>query len=211
MPFENDVFINCPFDEDYTPLLEALLFCVIYFGLNPRLATERLEGGQNRLDKIYALAKGAKYSIHDLSRCRAKEAGDYARMNMPFEFGVDVGIRRTAADLPSEKKFLIFENEPYETKRTLSDIAGQDIEFQRNDYLLVIKKTRNFFVVEAGLSLPGAGRIEGDYVTFLGWLLKLKIHEGHTAQEALSLPTPERLEAMRLWIDVGKPAEFVFD
>lgn len=211
MPFENDVFINCPFDEDYAPLLEALLFCVIYFGLNPRLATERLEGGQNRLDKIYALAKGAKYSIHDLSRCRAKDVGDYARMNMPFEFGVDVGIRRTAVDLPSEKKFLIFENEPYETKRTLSDIAGQDIEFHRNDHLLVIKKTRNFFVVEAGLSLPGAGRIEGDYGTFLGWLLKLKIHEGHTAQEALSLPTPERLEAMRLWIDVGKPAEFVFD
>lgn len=94
MPFETDVFVNCPFDHDYAPLLEAMPFCLVHSGMNPRLATERLENGENRLEKIYGLACGAKYSVHDLSRCQAVAAGDYARMNMPFELGMDLGIRR---------------------------------------------------------------------------------------------------------------------
>ncbi|SOC05293.1 hypothetical protein [Rhodobacter maris] len=208
MAFEDEVFINCPFDEDFAPLLEAMLFCIVSFGLTPRLATERLESGENRFDKIYALARGAKYSIHDLSRCRAKEAGEYARMNMPFEFGVDVGIRRAAADLPSEKKFLVFEREPYEIKRALSDIAGQDIEFHRGDFQLVIEKVRDFFRVEAGLPVSGAARIEADYATCLAWMLEKKIHEGHSERRALKLPTQERLEEMRNWIAAGRPETF---
>jgi hypothetical protein len=51
-PFERSVFVNCPFDSDYAPLLEAALFCLVYFGFSPRLANERLEAGENRLDKI---------------------------------------------------------------------------------------------------------------------------------------------------------------
>jgi hypothetical protein len=69
--FDRTVFVNCPFDEDYAPLLEAALFCVVYFGFTPRLANERLEAGENRLDKIVEMIQSAKYSIHDLSRCKA--------------------------------------------------------------------------------------------------------------------------------------------
>lgn len=205
MDFEHNVFINCPFDEAFAPLLEAMLFCVVSFGLTPRLATERLENGENRFDKIFSLAMGSKYSIHDLSRCRAVQAGEYARMNMPFELGVDVGIRRSAVGLPSPKKFLIFENEPYETKRTLSDLAGQDIEFHRNDYQQVIRKLRDFFRVEANLPVPGPSRIKADYETCQGWMVEKKIHEGHSEKDALALPTSERLGEMTLWIAAGKP------
>ncbi len=85
--FDRAVFINCPFDEDYAALLEAALFCVVYFGFSPRLANERLEAGENRLDKIVSLIRGSKYSIHDLSRCKAKDTAEFFRMNMPFEHG----------------------------------------------------------------------------------------------------------------------------
>jgi hypothetical protein len=84
--FERTVFVNYPFDEDYAPLLEAEIFCVVYFGFSPRLANERLEAGKNRLDKIFNMIRGSKYSIHDLSRCKAKQSAEYFRMNMPFEF-----------------------------------------------------------------------------------------------------------------------------
>jgi hypothetical protein len=50
--FDQTVFINGPFDPVHAPLLEAAIFCVVYFGLMPRLANERLEAGENRLDKI---------------------------------------------------------------------------------------------------------------------------------------------------------------
>lgn len=209
MPYETDVFINCPFDEAFAPLLEAMLFCVVYAGFSPRLATESLEAGQNRLDKIFSLAKGAKYSIHDLSRSRSTKANEFARMNMPFVLGLDLGIRRAAADLPSPKKFLIFEQVAHETKRVLSDLAGQDVEAHQGSFEEVIRKTRNFFRVEAEINLPGAHRIAADYSTFQGWMVEKKVSEGHSEPDALRLPTTEKLDEMRAWVAAGKPASWM--
>jgi hypothetical protein len=36
----------------------------------------------------------SRFGIHDLSRCKAITAGDYVRMNMPFELGIDHGSKR---------------------------------------------------------------------------------------------------------------------
>lgn len=41
--FETNVFINCPFDENYLPLLRPLLFTVIYLRLKPRIALEAID------------------------------------------------------------------------------------------------------------------------------------------------------------------------
>lgn len=205
--FERAVFVNCPFDKDYAPLLESIIFCVTYFGFLPRLANERLEAGENRLDKIVAMIRGSKYSIHDLSRCKAKHGADL-RMNMPFEFGVDVGLRRSGVECFNGKKFLIFEEEQYDLKRSLSDVAGQDVEFHRSDYELVIKKVRDFFRVEANVSAPGPSQLVSDYATFQGWMTEKKIDEGHSEKEALDLPTRERLDEMKAWIEADKPATF---
>jgi hypothetical protein len=105
-------------------------------------------------------------------------------------------------------KFLIFEEEPYDLKRSLSDTAGQDVEFHRCDYETVIKKVRNFFRVEASIHVPGPARIISDYATFQGWMMEKKISEGHSPGDAINLPTRERLEEMQIWIDAGKPATF---
>jgi hypothetical protein len=202
------VFVNCPFDGDYAPLLEAAIFCVVYFGFSPRLANERLEAGENRLDKIVNMIQSSKYSIHDLSRCKARGRAEFFRMNMPFEFGIDLGFRRSGQEKFADKKFLIFEEKPYDLKRSLSDIAGQDVEFHRCDYELVIKKVRDFFRVEADVSAPGPARIVSDYATFQGWMTEKKLHEGHSEKEAVNLPTRERLDEMKAWIVLGKPAAF---
>jgi len=129
-------------------------------------------------------------------------------MNMPFEYGVDFGFRRSDDETFNSKKFLIFEDEPYELKRALSDIAGQDIEFHRCRYELIIKKIRNFFRVEMDVQAPGPTRLIADYATFLGWMTEKKIFEGHSEDEAVNLPTAERLEEMNVWIRLGKPFEF---
>ncbi|HEY6631828.1 MAG TPA: hypothetical protein VIZ90_10280 [Rhizobiaceae bacterium] len=206
--FSKHVFVNCPFDTIYAPLLEAAVFCAIYFGFLPRLASESLEAGQNRFDKIFELIKASKYSIHDLSRCKASAKDEFFRMNMPFEFGVDVGYRRSGAESADQKKFLIFERDPYDLKRSLSDIAGQDVEFHKDDYELVIKKVRDFFRVEAGVNPPGPARLISDYATFQGWMIEKKIFEGHSEADSLNLPTQERLDEMKAWVDLNKPARF---
>ncbi|HQY45082.1 MAG TPA: hypothetical protein PK450_12990 [Paracoccaceae bacterium] len=185
-----------------------MLFTVVYCGLSPRLATERLENGENRLDKIFMLACDAKFSIHDLSCCRSSVADEFFRMNMPFELGLDLGIRRCSVDLPSPKKFLIFEQNAYDTKRSLSDLAGQDVAAHRGRYEVVIQKVRDFLRVEAELDAPGPSRIKADYETCLGWITEKKIHEGHSEKEALSLPTSERLSEMKRWVQLGRPVRF---
>lgn len=206
--FDQSVFVNCPFDDRYAGLLEAMLFCLVTFGLEPRLANERLEAGESRLEKIFGMIREAKYSIHDLSLCRAEKAGDVFRMNMPFEFGADFGYRHSMVGAASRKRFLVFERDPYDLKRALSDTAGQDVEFHRNDVSMIIEKTRNFFRVELGRVIPGAARLELDYATFLGWMLEKKLSEGHSETAALRLPTRERLDEMKAWVALGNPSSF---
>src|SRR5258706_1268554 len=94
MAFEESVFINCPFDEEYFPLLRPLLFTVIYLGLTPRIALERKNSGEARFEKICELIRESKYAIHDLSRMKAKKAGDLFRLNMPFELVLDAGCSK---------------------------------------------------------------------------------------------------------------------
>jgi hypothetical protein len=71
--FSKNVFINCPFDSDYVALLRPLLFTVLYLGYVPRIASERLDSGEPRIDKIVDLIQHSRFSIHDLSRIEASE------------------------------------------------------------------------------------------------------------------------------------------
>ena len=209
LDFDKSVFVNCPIDDDFAPLLEVIIFCIVYAGLKPRFSTERLESGENRLDKIIGLISSCAYSVHDLSRCKAKKAGEYFRMNMPFEFGIDMGFRQSSDKRTDVKKFLVFEKDQYDLKMSLSDLAGSDVEFHHDDLKLVIKKLRNFLTVEAGCTLPGNTKLETEYYTFLGWMSEKKILEGHTETETFELPTQERLNEMFEWIKQGCPSELI--
>jgi tyrosine-protein phosphatase YwqE len=64
--FRKNIFINCPFDEEYKPLLRSLLFAVIDCGFEPRIATERNDSAEVRLKKILNLMRESCYSIHDI-------------------------------------------------------------------------------------------------------------------------------------------------
>jgi hypothetical protein len=91
MAFDRNVFVNCPFDEAYLPLLRPILFVTLYLGLTPRIALENLDSGRPRIEKIIALIEQSKYAVHDLSRMQAERAGEYYRLNMPFELGLGLG------------------------------------------------------------------------------------------------------------------------
>jgi hypothetical protein len=134
MSFEKNVFINCPFDKVYIDnLLKPILYIVIRNGLNPRLSLEVSDSGEARLDKITEIIRTCKYSIHDLSIVKSKTANEFARMNMPFELGIDYGLRKSGIKPLQTKQFLILEANKYDYMKAVSDINGFDIKVHSNN------------------------------------------------------------------------------
>ena len=50
--YEDNVFINCPFDESYRPLFYATVFTVFDCGYNARSSLEEPYSAENRFTKI---------------------------------------------------------------------------------------------------------------------------------------------------------------
>jgi len=203
--FDRSVFINCPFDEDFEPILQAILFCIIYLGFYPRLARERSDSGESRLEKIKELIESSLYSIHDLSRCQAKKEGEIFRLNMPFELGLDYGCKQYFGRGREAKKILILEEKPYRYQAALSDISGCDIEYHEGNYQKVIRKIRNWLVSEAAASPLGAQHILQKYEDFQEWNYKTKLSSGFSEEDIRDYPTKELLDAMRFWVSNGEP------
>ncbi len=102
------VFINCPFDNKYFPLLKSILFTLVYLDLEPKIS-ETTDSGQVRIDRITEYMINSRYSIHDLSRMEPLKQNDLPRFNMPFECGIDFGIKASNPTQFNNKQFLILE------------------------------------------------------------------------------------------------------
>ena len=198
--FDQNVFINCPFDEDFAPALQGILFCVLKLGFEPRLASERSDSGETRLDKIKELIEGSRWSVHDLSRCQARKKGEMFRLNMPFELGIDWGCRQYFGRGRDAKRFLILEEKPYRFQAALSDISGCDIESHGGDFQKAFIKVRNWLRHQTGVVADGPQKMLGDYDDFQAWEYQTKLAQGYSEADIRSYPTFERLEAMREWI-----------
>lgn len=206
--FDRSVFINCPFDSDYAEILQAILFCVTVMGFRPRLATERSDSGETRLEKIRELIEASRWSIHDLSRCQARTAGEMFRLNMPFELGIDWGCRRYYGHGRDAKRFLILEEQRYRFQAALSDISGCDIETHDGNYRKALVRVRNWLRQQTGARADGPERLLGQYEDFLGWHYERKLEQGYAEKDIRDYPTFELLEAMEHWMAAGKPRYF---
>lgn len=202
--YERSVFINCPFDEQYEPILQAMLFTVLYLGFVVRISFERNNSAQNRLNGIVELIRASKYSIHDLSRAQSKKKGEYFRLNMPFELGIDYGCRQFDSECES-KEFLILEEKSYRYQATLSDLAGCDIETHKGDYQEAMKKVRNWLVQEAGAPKVGPTLIESQYGVFQQWYWESQLKAGSSEDDIRGYPTREIFDHMKTWFIQGMP------
>lgn len=87
MSFQTNIFINCPFDKEYKPLLKALIFISLYLELEPQISIT-VSSGHLRITEIMRLIENSKYSIHDISRCEPLKAGELPRFNMHMKWGL---------------------------------------------------------------------------------------------------------------------------
>lgn len=204
--FARSVFINCPFDEEFEPILQAVLFCTIYLGFTPRIATESADSGAVRLEKIKTLIAESKYSIHDLSRIQARRRGEHFRLNMPFELGLDYGCRQFSGGEHRAKRILILEEKPYRYQAAISDLAGCDIQVHAGQFATAIRKVLNWLVSEADIRADGATRILAAYEDFQTWYYEQQLAAGFSERDIRDYPTAELLVAMKQWVaSDGRP------
>lgn len=118
-----DVFLNVPYDASYEDLSLAFIAGLCGFGLTPR-ATLEIPGGERRLDRIFRLIRGCRYSFHDLSRVELdRRSPPTPRFNMPFELGLAVALTRIT---PHGHQFFLFEAVKHRLAKSLSDMNGTD-------------------------------------------------------------------------------------
>ena len=200
--YSKNVFINCPYDDRYKGLLDVILFVIVVFGFNPRVALESSDSGVNRIDKIVQLIKESKYGIHDLSRIISNTSGEYYRLNMPLELGIDYGCSRFLEPERSDKKFLILENEKFSLLKALSDLSGIDTKAHENNGAKLVECLRGWFAETVGLrDIPGPEKIFDDYTEdFQVYLLdkakKLGFKETNYIQK---ISIPEYIDYVKEW------------
>lgn len=202
--YQRSVFVNCPFDEDYQPLHNAIIFTIIYLGFEPQLASMVQDSGQTRIDKIATMIKKSRYGIHDISRLKSSKADEYARLNMPLELGMDLACRKYVRNR-KDKAMLIMAEQRYEYQIAMSDLAGSDIVPHGGLIGRVITAVRNWLENHAPTSAMGAKGIEGHFVEFQGDLFERLEKRKFSIDEMVNFPVGELVKEMRQWLKKNLP------
>jgi hypothetical protein len=193
VPNSRQVFLNCPFDDEYRPLLRAATFAVQACGFTARIALENTGSEGVRLDRLVKMIGECELGIHDLSRVRAVAPAGLPRFNMPFDCGVFYGALRFGRPSQRRKRFLLLDTEPYQYQKTMSDAAGLDPRAHDDKPEKLIACVRDF--LSAGLDPKpiGATAIFALYYNFASALPAI------AAEANLTLADIEPLTAFNDW------------
>lgn len=151
-----DVFINCPFSDDYADFFDATVFTVVRSGFEPRCAREKDDAGEVRYDKICRIIKDCAYGIHDISKTEPDAVSNLPRFNMPFELGLFLGATKFGHASFRKKTTLILDREPHRYQSFLSDIGGQDVHAHGGVVATLIEHVATW-LRDHGRSLPVPG------------------------------------------------------
>jgi hypothetical protein len=205
-----EIFINCPFDDDYLPLLQALLFTITVSGYSARCALEDADVSKLRYSKILKLIEDSDNSVHDLSRLALSDER-YPRFNMPFELGLTFGAKEFGRSRQSKKKACVMIDKAFDHQRIISDLAGVDPKHHNNDPAEVIKIIRAHLHNDPdGAPLPGAELLATVFGKFLEALpdlakaAKLTLKEVHAINHYRSF-----MDLLRDWVAGVKGLEDV--
>lgn len=166
--YNDNVFFNCPFDEQYVPLRNAMVFAIFDCGFIPRCSLEEDNGGHVRFEKIQKIIEHSKFGIHDISRTELDDVTNCPRFNMPLELGVFIGAKKFGNTYQKQKNILILDKEQYRYQAFISDIAGHDIRSHEGLPEQLITHVRNWLNDASGRrTIPGGRMIQTRYESFL--------------------------------------------
>lgn len=166
-----DVFVNCPFDDDFAPGFRALIFAVTACGFRARCARELDDAAETRIDKLYRIIEGSRYGIHDLSRIELDRGTGLPRFNMPLELGIFLGAKRFGDASQASKRCLVFDSEPYRYQRFISDLNGMDVTPHGGEPRRMVECVRNWLVnVSRRRTIPATNNLMASYDRFAAGL-----------------------------------------
>jgi hypothetical protein len=166
-----DVFINCPFDDDFAPGFRALVFAVLACGFRARCAREMADGTETRIDKLYNIIEQSRFSVHDLSRTELDPLYNLPRFNMPLELGIFLGAKRFGDSPQKMKRCLILDTEPYRFQKFISDLAGMDVTPYGGDVRRIVGCTRDWLAtVSKRKSIPDRAFVISSFDRFTNGL-----------------------------------------
>jgi hypothetical protein len=179
-----------------------MLFTLVYVGLVPRLASEKSDSLEQRLEKILHLIKECKYSIHDLSRLKAERARQFFRLNMPFELGIDYGCRRIANDHLRTKRSLILERKKYDIQKALSDLNGVDIKSHNNNPVLTVRALQHWCIETIGLTDIDSPSVIWDKFNEFSYDFYLRRKaQGYSKKDLKVMPVPQYIKFITQWVN----------
>lgn len=164
------------------------------------------------MEKIVELIQESRYSIHDLSRLQAKSVNEYYRLNMPFELGIDYGLRKFNPNY-NDKRALILGTERYEYMKAISDINGFDIKHHDDSPLKLFECLRAWFSETVKVrDLNSSEKVFTDFIEYNKSLFERKLakyNESHTltqseryaTKEIEEMTIPEFIEEIKDWKD----------
>lgn len=142
--YNDNVFINCPFDKQYEPIFHAIIFAIFDCGFVPRCTLEEDDASQIRIEKIYSIINACRYSIHDISRTELDSKNNLPRFNMPLELGIFLSAKKFGSGKHNKKSCLILDKKAYRYQKFMSDISGQDISAHNNSTKNAIRIVRDW-------------------------------------------------------------------
>jgi hypothetical protein len=142
---EHSVFLNVPFDTEYSPLFIALIAGLTALGRTPRCVLEVPSDGRNRLERIFGLIASCGASIHDLSRVELSGDLNVPRFNMPFELGMAYALCELRYH-----SFFVLEETPFRLQASLSDLNGHDPHIHGGDTPGILRCVLDCFGASSG-------------------------------------------------------------
>lgn len=152
--YEKSVFINCPFDDAFQPLLHAIVLTVAARGFIPRSALESEGQADPRIVRIARGLMESKYSIHDLSRYQGAGAENLARFNMPLELCIALGMRYLKDGTPTGHNWIALVPEHFVHQKFISDLAGFDPPDHDSQPATVIRKVAAWLSMQPDFTPP---------------------------------------------------------
>lgn len=168
--YNDNVFINCPFDDQFNGIFHAMVFAIFDCGFIARCALEEANSADVRIEKIFGIISQSKYGIHDISRTELCTKTKLPRFNMPLELGMFLGAKRYGDTKQKKKICLITDKTRYRYNKYISDINGQDIKEHKNSKNTSVEVVSNWLrsnsIESRRKSIPGGKEISRRYRLF---------------------------------------------
>lgn len=159
-----------------------------------------MDSGEVRLEKIKELILESRIGIHDLSRCKSADKGEYYRFNMPFELALDLAAREfNPTEKLRRKVILILEEERYSVQKALSDLSFSDPKCHKGEPEELVYQLRDWFYEIGYKNIGSPSSLWDSYNFFYADLYDRKINEGFKPKDVDRLTVLEFLDEIKEW------------